>query len=70
MVSPETYSVEYVHTDALGSPVSYTSSTGSVLPYRNTRYEPYGTPTTTPRTAPPTAHVLRSRHQRTASMMG
>ncbi len=49
VVSPETYSVEYVHTDALGSPVSYTSSTGSVLPYRNTRYEPYGTPTTTPR---------------------
>ncbi len=54
VVSPETYSVEYVHTDALGSPVSYTSSTGSVLPYRNTRYEPYGTPTTTPRDGEPT----------------
>ncbi len=54
VVSPETYSVEYVHTDALGSPVSYTSSTGSVLPYRNTRYEPYGTPTNTPRDGEPT----------------
>ncbi len=54
VVSPETYSVEYVHTDALGSPVSYTSSTGSVLPGRRTLYEPYGTPTTTPRDGEPT----------------
>ncbi len=53
VVSPETYSVEYVHTDALGSPVAYTSSTGSVLAGRRTQYEPYGTPTTTPRNGEP-----------------
>ena len=53
VISPVTYSVEYVHTDALGSPVAYTSSTGSVLAGRRTQYEPYGTPTTTPRNGEP-----------------
>ena len=42
-----------MHTDALGSPVAYTSSTGSVLAGRRTQYEPYGTPTTTPRNGEP-----------------
>ena len=53
MVNPETYSVEYVHTDALGSPVAYTGSSGSVLPGRSTRYEPYGTPTMATRDGEP-----------------
>ena len=53
MVNPETYSVEYVHTDALGSPVAYTGSNGSVLPGRSMRYEPYGTPTMATREGEP-----------------
>ncbi|MBL0028903.1 MAG: RHS repeat-associated core domain-containing protein [Rhodanobacteraceae bacterium] len=53
VVNPETYSVEYVHTDALGSPVAYTGSNGSVLPGRSMRYEPYGTPTMAARDGEP-----------------
>lgn len=48
-----TFRVQYVHTDALGSPVAETSSTGAILAGSRTLYEPYGKPLTTPREGAP-----------------
>ncbi|MBI2397880.1 MAG: RHS repeat-associated core domain-containing protein [Xanthomonadales bacterium] len=48
-----TYSIVYVHTDALGSPVAETSTNATVIPGSRTQYEPYGKPLTTPREGAP-----------------
>ncbi len=51
--STTTYSVVYVHTDALGSPVAETNTTGTVIIGSRSQYEPYGKPLTTPREGAP-----------------
>lgn len=40
--SAQTMIVEYIHTDALGSPVAVTDASGQVIPGRSQVYEPYG----------------------------
>ena len=42
--SAQTTIVEYVHTDALGSPVAVTDASGAVVPGQSQVYEPYGAP--------------------------
>ena len=40
----DTTTVEYIHTDALGSPVAVTDASGAVIPSQSQVYEPYGAP--------------------------
>jgi len=42
--SAQTTIVEYVHTDALGSPVAVTDASGAVIQSQSQVYEPYGAP--------------------------
>lgn len=42
--SAQTTIVEYIHTDALGSPVAVTDASGAVIPGQAQVYEPYGAP--------------------------
>ncbi|MBK6727214.1 MAG: RHS repeat-associated core domain-containing protein [Xanthomonadales bacterium] len=51
--STTTYSIVYVHTDALGSPVAETNTSATVISGSRTQYEPYGKPLTTPREGAP-----------------
>ncbi|MBI2397882.1 MAG: RHS repeat-associated core domain-containing protein [Xanthomonadales bacterium] len=51
--STTTYSIVYVHTDALGSPIAETNINATVIPGSRTQYEPYGKPLTTPREGAP-----------------
>ncbi len=51
--STTTYSIVYVHTDALGSPVAETNINATVISGSRTQYEPYGKPLTTPREGAP-----------------
>jgi len=44
--SAQTTIVEYVHTDALGSPVAVTDASGALIPSQSQVYEPYGAPIT------------------------
>lgn len=52
--------VEYIHTDALGSPVAVTDASGNVI--EREVYEPYGSPITRPGSDQPgfTGHVMDS----------
>ena len=42
--SAQTTIVEYIHTDALGSPVAVTDAAGALVPGQSQVYEPYGAP--------------------------
>ena len=45
--------IEYVHTDALGSPIANTPASGTIYAWGRTQYEPYGLPLNTPRNGAP-----------------